>query len=135
MAKHTGSHVPDEDGTSRENESPAAPLDRAGEPPVDGARPEGALAEEAVEDRGRYVEGGYGKAGTEHGHISHSPSGRYVEGDYGTAGTEDAVDDSERGRFVEADYGDAGTVPGRDGTETVGRYYTKDEGNKDKHKK
>jgi hypothetical protein len=80
------------------------------------------------EDHGRYVEGSYGKAGKEGGHVAHTPEGQYTEGDYGESGEAGAHGDRTAGRFVEADYGDAGKVPGRKGTDAIGQYEEGDYG-------
>lgn len=85
-------------------------------------------ASEQPEDRGRYVEGSYGKAGVELGHVAGSEEGSYVEGDYGDAGTEDAKSDGAAGRMVEADYGSAGEVPGHADNDPKGEYITGDYG-------
>ncbi|WP_104090664.1 hypothetical protein [Arthrobacter sp. GMC3] len=87
---------------------------------------------EPAEDHGRYVEGAYGKAGVEHGHLTGTDEGSYVEGDYGDAGTEDAKSDSAAGRMVEADYGSAGEVPGHASTDPKGDYITGDYGDAEK---
>ena len=89
---------------------------------------QGNTMSEEQESRGRYVEGSYGKAGTEGEHKVGYPEGRYVEGDYGRAGTEEAVAEAGSGRFVEADYGTAGDVPGRAAEDPKGQYVQTDPG-------
>ena len=80
--------------------------------------------------RGRYVQGEYGKAGSEVGHNPGDPEGRYIEGDYGEAGVEEAAEKPGAGRFVEADYGTAGDVPGRTAGDPKGRYVRSETGHK-----
>ncbi|MDJ0355757.1 hypothetical protein [Paenarthrobacter sp. PH39-S1] len=93
---------------------------------------DGAVVPNGGEDRGRYVKGSYGKAGSEPGHRAGSGEGHYVEGDYGKAGSEGGAEEpgaaEETGRFVEADYGEAGAVPPRTGEFEVGQYAEGDYG-------
>ncbi|AIY02384.1 hypothetical protein ART_2785 [Arthrobacter sp. PAMC 25486] len=77
--------------------------------------------------RGRYVQGEYGRAGSEVGHNPGDPEGHYIEGDYGLAGVEEASENAGAGRFVEADYGTAGDVPGRAADDPKGRYVQSDD--------
>ncbi|MDE8670662.1 hypothetical protein PY310_18960 [Pseudarthrobacter sp. H3Y2-7] len=78
--------------------------------------------------RGRYVEGDYGKAGSQTGRHADDEEGRYGEGNYGAAGSEGGLPEplgdkaGESGRYVQADYGAAGSVPGRTAASEVGRY-------------
>ncbi|WP_051423233.1 hypothetical protein [Arthrobacter sp. MA-N2] len=84
--------------------------------------------------RGRYVEGDYGKTGTQPGRHSEDEEGQYSEGDYGTAGTEGGLPEplgskaQESGRYARADLGDAGTVPGRTAESEIGQYAEGDYG-------
>lgn len=93
----------------------------------DAEKDKGNTMNEEQEDRGRYVEGSYGKAGSEKGHKAEETEGRYVEGDYGRAGEEEATPKTDSGRFVEADYGSAGDVPGHAAHDPKGRYVQKDQ--------
>jgi hypothetical protein len=78
--------------------------------------------------RGRYVEGNFGKAGTQSGRHTDDEEGQYIEGDYGVAGSEGGLPEPlgnkarESGRYVEADYGVAGSTPGRTAESEIGRY-------------
>ncbi|MBG0738500.1 hypothetical protein IV500_03545 [Paeniglutamicibacter antarcticus] len=85
------------------------------------------------EDRGRYVEGSYGKAGREAGHRRGAGEGQYIEGEYGKAGSESARktgqgEETQTGRFTEADYGSAGNVAPRSGEHGAGQYAKGDYG-------
>ncbi|MDQ2743441.1 MAG: hypothetical protein M3Z66_14270 [Chloroflexota bacterium] len=93
----------------------------------------GQVLPEIDQDRGRYVEGSYGKAGREGGHRRGAGEGQYIEGEYGNAGTESAGktgqgEDAQTGRFVEADYGSAGNVAPRSGEHRAGQYAKGDYG-------
>jgi hypothetical protein len=78
--------------------------------------------------RGRYVEGNFGKAGTQPGRHADDEEGQYIEGDYGAAGSEGGLPEplgnkaKESGRYVKADYGDAGSTKGRTADSEVGQY-------------
>ncbi|MGO4858740.1 hypothetical protein [Arthrobacter sp. 2MCAF14] len=89
---------------------------------------------EEPELRGRYVEGDYGKTGTEPGRHSDDEEGQYSEGDYGAAGSQGGLPEplggkaKESGRHAEADLGDAGAVPGRTAESEIGKYAEGDYG-------
>ncbi|MET3923499.1 hypothetical protein [Arthrobacter sp. UYEF20] len=89
---------------------------------------------EEPELRGRYVEGSYGKAGTQGGRHADDEEGQYIEGDYGAAGSEGGLPEplgdkaKESGRYVKGDVGDAGMVPGRTAESEIGQYSEGDYG-------
>lgn len=89
---------------------------------------------EEPELRGRYVEGDYGKTGTQPGRHSEDEEGQYGEGDYGTAGIQGGLPEplggkaKEAGRYAKGDLGDAGTVPGRTAESEIGQYAEGDYG-------
>ncbi|WP_442545922.1 hypothetical protein ACSBOX_10515 [Arthrobacter sp. KN11-1C] len=89
---------------------------------------------EEPELRGRYVEGDYGKTGTQPGRHSEDEEGQYSEGDYGTAGIQGGLPEplggkaKDAGRYAKGDLGDAGTVPGRTAESEIGQYAEGDYG-------
>jgi hypothetical protein len=89
---------------------------------------------EESELRGRYIEGDYGKTGTEPGRHSEDEEGQYSEGDYGAAGSQGGLPEplgkkaKESGRYAEGDLGDAGAVPGRTAESEIGQYSEGDYG-------
>lgn len=91
-------------------------------------------APEKPELRGRYVEGDYGKTGTEPGRHSEDVEGQYTEGDYGTAGNQGGLPEplgemaKESGRYAKANLGEAGPVPGRTAESEIGQYAEGDYG-------
>ncbi|WP_142117469.1 hypothetical protein [Arthrobacter sp. SLBN-122] len=78
--------------------------------------------------RGRYVEGNFGKGGTQHGRHSDDEEGQYIEGNYGVAGNEGGLPEPlgdktlGAGRYIKADYGGAGATKGRTADSEIGRY-------------
>lgn len=80
----------------------------------------------AEDERGHYVEGQYGAAGTEDSEGKADPEGQYPEGDYGSTGAVDSNGGDGGGSFVQADYGQAGEVPGTSPSEPQGSYVDKD---------
>lgn len=96
----------------------------------------GASRPEAEEKdlRGRYVEGNFGKAGSQPGRHADDEEGQYIEGNYGEAGAEGGLPEPlgdkarESGRYVRADYGQAGSAPGRTAESEIGRYSEGDYG-------
>ncbi|MDQ0663201.1 hypothetical protein QFZ35_001699 [Arthrobacter ulcerisalmonis] len=84
--------------------------------------------------RGRYVEGNFGRAGSQRGRHTEDEEGQYIGGDYGVAGSEGGLPEPlgdktlGSGRYIKADYGEAGATKGRTAASETGRYPAGDYG-------